>query len=132
MRVLKTWKKESLDSKADWLFPSAQGTQLSPDGAQYLLSKHTATASLQCPSLETKRVSPHVLSHTTAMLVLHSGVDRSMIAVWLGRERVDPTQMYIAADLELKEEILAKTSIGTANHKRYRPADQLLEFLKRL
>jgi len=131
-RVLKTWKSTALASKSDWVFPNSRGTKLSSDGVQYLLSKHARTAALQCPSLEAKSVSPHVLRHTTAMLLLHSGIDRSMIAIWLGHERVETTQMYIDADLKLKEEILAKTSIGSAKHKRYRPDNQLLEFLKRL
>lgn len=75
----------------------------------YLLAKHVATASAVCPSLKTKRVSPHVLRHTTAMDLLRAGVEQSVITLWLGHESIETTQMYLEANLELKEQMLDKT-----------------------
>jgi site-specific recombinase XerD len=82
--------------------------------------------------LKTKRVSPHVLRHSTAMSLLHSGVDRSVIALWLGHESMDTTQIYFHANLELKEKALAKTEPFQVRASRYRPPDQLVAFLQSL
>ncbi len=115
------------------VFPNAQGTRLSPDGVQYLLAKHVAVARERCPALKEKRVTPHCLRHTAAMELLQAGVDRSVIALWLGHESIETTQIYLDADLALKEQALAKTT--PANVKptgRYRPDDKLLAFLKSL
>jgi site-specific recombinase XerD len=98
-----------------------------------LVRKCAAVAQKTCPSLTDKRVSPHVLRHTTAMELLQSGVDRTLIALWLGHESVETTQIYLDANLAIKEEILAKTTPINANKKgRYRPDDDLLTFLKGL
>ena len=75
---------------------------LSAHGVHYLLAKHVATATSTCPSLKRKRVSPHVLRHTTAMDLLQHGVEQSVIALWLGHESIETTQVYLDADLELK------------------------------
>lgn len=85
-----------------------------------------------CLSLSQKRVSPHVLRHTAAMELLQAGVDRSLIALWLGHESVETTQIYLDADLALKEKVLAKTTPIKAKRARYRPGDQLLSSLKNL
>jgi site-specific recombinase XerD len=105
---------------------------LSRDAVERLLSKHVAVAANTCPSLRGKRVSPHVLRHTTAVNLLQAGVDRSVIALWLGHEQVETTQMYLAADLEMKERALARTAPLPAHIARYRPDDALLDFLERL
>jgi integrase/recombinase XerD len=73
-----------------------------------------------------------VLRHTAAMELLQSGVDRSVIALWLGHESMETTQIYLHADLELKEQALAKTSPFGIKMRRYRPDDKLLAFLKGL
>jgi integrase/recombinase XerD len=101
---------------------------------QFLLAKYVATAEQQCPSLKKKRVTPHVLRHSAAMELLQAGVDRSVIALWLGHESIETTQIYLDADLALKEKALAKTT-PLAKGKaagRYRPDDKLLAFLKSL
>jgi site-specific recombinase XerD len=117
---------------ADPAFPTIFGTQMSHDALQYLLDKHFAVACHQCPSLADKRVTPHVLRHTLAMNLLHHGVDRSVIALWLGHESVETTAMYLQADMQLKEQALAKTDTADVRASRYKPDDRLLAFLKSL
>jgi integrase/recombinase XerD len=130
--ALRHWMREQSGQPTDPLFPSARGQLLSRDGVEYLLAKHTNTARKKCPSLKGKRVSPHVLRHTTAMDLLQHGVDRSVIALWLGHESIDTTQAYLHANLALKEEALAKTEPFKGRVRRYRPEDQLLAFLQAL
>jgi len=132
VRVLAAWIKEQGRADSKTLFPSKRGGSLSADSVQYLVSKYTAAARKNCPSLSQKHVSPHVLRHTAAMEMLHAGVDRSMIALWLGHESVETTQIYLDADLALKEKILAKITPIESQKGRYRPSDQLLSFLKGL
>lgn len=130
--TLRAWNREQTPQSNHPVFPNARGDALSTDGVQYLLSKHVRRAQQRCESLKEKRVSPHVLRHTAAMSLLHAGVDRALIALWLGHESVETTQMYIDADLEMKEQILEKTSMPTSPVVRYRPGDQLLSFLNSL
>ena len=130
--VMKAWLQERGGSDSDVVFPNARGTQLSPDGVQYLLAKHVAQARKICPSLGEKRISPHVLRHTAAMELLQSGVDHSVIALWLGHESPETTQIYLQADLALKEKILEKTKPLNVKASRYRPSDKLLQFLNSL
>ena len=98
----------------------------------YLLAKHVAAASVRCATLKRKRVSPHVLRHTTAMDLLQAGVEQSVIALWLGHESIETTQIYLEANLELKERMLAKPSPPDGKAARYRPDDTLLAFLRAL
>ena len=130
--TLRTWLQERDACPHEPLFPSARGGHLSRDGVEYLLKKHAAQARKQCPSLANKRISPHVLRHTAAMDLLRHGVDRTVIALWLGHESVETTQVYIHADLGLKEEALAKTAPLGVRSGRYQPEDSLLEFLESL
>lgn len=132
--AVKVWLREAPRGTDSIVFPSARGIRLSADGVQYLLARHVTSAQQKCPSLKNKRVTPHVLRHTAAMELLQAGVDRSVIALWLGHESIETTQMYLDADLALKEKALSKTTPlpdGKAV-RRYRPADQLLAFLKKL
>lgn len=130
--VLKSWIKEQGADSSKILFPNREGSQMSPDTAQYLVAKYAVKAAEQCPTLKNKTVTPHVLRHTTAMELLQAGVDRSVIALWLGHERIETTQVYLDANLALKEEVLKKTAPIGAKTARYRPDDQLLKFLKGL
>ena len=130
--VLKAWIKEQGGDKSNFLFPSSRGGRLSPDAVQHALAKHVAAAQRACPSLANKRVTPHVLRHTAAMELLQAGVDRALIAIWLGHEVLDSTQVYLDANLQLKEAILAKMNPPQSKPGRYRPDDQLLSFLKGL
>lgn len=130
--VLKAWSKEQNGDGSNLLFPNRRGGRMSPDAAQHLVAKYAARAAETCPTLRNKRVTPHVLRHTTAMELLQAGVDRSVIALWLGHERVETTQIYLDANLALKEEVLKKMAPVEAKVSRYRPDDQLLKFLKSL
>jgi integrase/recombinase XerD len=130
--VVRAWMTERKGQPADPAFPTIFGTQLSHDALQYLLDKHFAVACRQCLSLADKRVTPHVLRHSLAMNLLHHGVDRSVIALWLGHESVETTAMYLQADMQLKEQALAKTDPANVRARRYKPDDHLLAFLKSL
>lgn len=130
--VLRAWLREQNGPPENPLFPNIRGGQLSRDAVEDLLAKHVRTASLRCPSLKQKRVSPHVLRHTAAMDLLQHGVDRSVIALWLGHESVETTQMYLHANLQLKEAALARTAPLNVRAGRYRPGDRLLAFLNSL
>ena len=130
--VLAAWLKEPPRASDQPLFPNARGGQLSAHGVHYLLAKHVAAAAEVCPSLNHKRVSPHVLRHTTAMDLLHQGNEQCVIALWLGHESIETTQVYLDADLEMKQRILDKTTPPNGKPGRYRPEDKLLAFLKSL
>lgn len=130
--VLTAWIREQGEDGARILFPSARGSRLSADAVQHLVAKYAAVAQKTCPSLAGKRVSPHVLRHTTAMELLQAGVDRTLIALWLGHESVETTQIYLDANLAMKEEILSKATPINAKTGRYQPDDGLLAFLKNL
>jgi site-specific recombinase XerD len=131
--ILKNWLNEPRKANTDVLFPNTRGGRLSGDGVRYILAKHIVTAAKTCPSLLRKKVTPHVLRHTVAMELLQAGVDRAVIALWLGHESVETTQIYLDANLALKEEILAKTrSQNGSNFGRYKPPDRLLAFLNSL
>ncbi|ETR69032.1 MAG: integrase/recombinase [Candidatus Magnetoglobus multicellularis str. Araruama] len=130
--ALCSWLEERNGDANDPLFPNARGKALSRDGVEYLLSKHVAIAVKSCPSLKNKRVSPHVLRHTAAMELLQNGVDTSVIALWLGHESTETTQIYIHANLQIKEQALEKTSPIDISPGRFKPNDQLLDFLKNL
>jgi len=130
--VLKAWIKELGGDESGFLFPSSSGRRLSADAVQHALAKHVTAAQRACPSLSKKRVTPHVLRHTAAMELLQAGVDRALIAIWLGHEALESTQVYLDADLPLKEAILAKINPPQSKPGGYRPDDQLLNYLKGL
>lgn len=132
LKVLNIWLKERAGADDDPLFPTLRGTKLSRDAIELLVQKHSQSASTSCPSLIGKRVSPHVLRHSTAMELLHHGVDQSVIALWLGHESVETTQIYMHADLRLKEKALARITAPASLPGRYRPDDTLLAFLEAL
>ena len=130
--VLAAWLREPPRAEEQPLFPNARGGRLSAHGVHYLLHKHVTAASANCSSLKHKRVSPHVLRHTTAMDLLQEGVECAVIALWLGHESVETTQVYLDANLALKQEVLDRTTPPSGRPGRYRPGDRLLAFLKDL
>jgi site-specific recombinase XerD len=132
VRVLRAWLREGDSAPSNALFPSLRGGSLSRDAVERLVTKYAAIAGRECPSLKVKRVTPHVLRHTTAIQLQQAGVDRTVIALWLGHEQIETTQMYLDADLKMKEEALARTAPPHVNVSRYRPPDELLAFLENL
>ena len=130
--VLRAWLRERGGLDTDPLFPSSRGGLLGRDGVQDIVAKHVVTARRVCPSLKRKRVTPHVLRHSAAMNLLQHGVDRTVIALWLGHESIETTQIYLDADLEMKEKALAKAGGPKGRPTRFRPDGQLLAFLKGL
>jgi site-specific recombinase XerD len=131
-RTLKNWMREIPAASDQALFPGAQGKRLSADGVQYALAKHLKKAAAVSSGLNKKHITPHSLRHTTAMEMLNTGVGRTVIALWLGHESVETTQMYLDADLEMKSAVLAKARMPNARHGKYRPPDPLLSFLESL
>jgi site-specific recombinase XerD len=130
--VLRAWLREIATDDDAIVFPSARGTRLSADGVQYLLSKHVDRARQSCPSLRDKHVTPHVLRHTMAMELLQAGAERSVIALWLGHESIETTQIYLDANLDIKQAALDKVEPRKGRVARFRPDDQLMAFLKAL
>ncbi len=130
--VLRAWLDERGGAPGDPLFSTSRGRRLSTDAVALIIANHAEAAAQSCPQLASKNVTPHVLRHTAAMRLLHAGVDTSTIALWLGHEQVETTQIYVHADQTIKERALARTApLGTAPG-RYRPSDTLLAFLERL
>ena len=130
--ILEIWLSERAGRPDEPAFPTARGGRLSRDALDHRITKYIAIAAQRCPTLHEKRVTPHTLRHTAAMRLLHAGVDTTVIALWLGHERVETTQIYLHADLALKEKALARTKPPDAKPGRYRPPDTLLAFLETL
>lgn len=130
--VISAWLTDRRAAPTDPLFPSRHGTAMSRDAVERRLTKHTATAARVEPTLTEKKISPHVLRHTAAMRLLAAGVDSTVIALWLGHESVATTQIYIHADLALKQQALARTAPLDTTPGRYRPSDTVMAFLDSL
>ncbi len=131
-QALRVWLSERRGADNEPLFVSNRGDRLSRDAVERIVRKHVEMASVTCSTLKGKRVTPHVLRHSAAMQLLQNGVDRTVIALWLGHESVESTQMYVHADIELKEKAMAKTQPIALSPGRYRPSDDLLAFLEGL
>jgi integrase/recombinase XerD len=131
-RALQVWFRELAGESHQMAFPSARGRQLSRDGVDYILQQAVVRAAGQCPSLRDRKLSPHVVRHSTGMHLLQSGVDIAVIALWLGHESIETTHMYLEADLQTKERALAKLAPAGAAMPRYRAKDEVLAFLATL
>jgi len=130
--ILTSWLAERAGLPTDPMFPTRRGTPLSRDALERRVAKHTATAARSCPTLAEKKTSPHTLRHSAAMRLLNADVDTTVIALWLGHENVATTQIYVHADLALKERALARTAPTTTAQQRYQPSDAILAFLESL
>jgi len=130
--ILRSWLAERTGQSADPLFPTRTGRALSRDAVERRLAKYVALAQVSSPSLAKKRVTMHVLRHSAAMRLLRAGIDTSVIALWLGHEQIGTTQIYLHADLQIKERALEKTAPIMIEPGRYRPNDKLLAFLESL
>ena len=132
VKTLRTWLAELSPTPGDPLFPTRTGGQLSRDAVERLVTKHATTAADNCPSIKEKNITPHTLRHTAAMSLLRAGVDTSVIALWLGHEDTETTQVYLHADMTIKEQALARVQQPGTSPGRYRPPDSLLAFLDNL
>lgn len=130
--LIKSWLRERQGQPETSLFPSTRGGPLSRDAVERLVGKYAAMTQKRCPSIKGKRVTPHVLRHSSAMALLRHGVDRTVIALWLGHESVETTEMYLHADLRIKERALSRTAGSRVKPPRYRPTDRVLAFLEAL
>ena len=131
-RTLRDWIEKRGANAERILFPNAGGGFLSTDGATYILRQAVQRAIPSCPSLKAKQVSPHVIRHSTAMHLLQSGVDMTVIALWLGHESLETTHGYVQADLRMKEQALEKLAPIGGSLARFKPDDALLAFLSAL
>ena len=131
-RALRNWFNEIHDMPGDLAFPSARGAMLSRHGVSYILDRIVQQAAVHCPSLKSKSVSPHVIRHSTAMHLLQSGVDTSVIALWLGHESTETTHIYVEADLATKERALENLAPPGSKSRRFRADDALIGFLASL
>jgi site-specific recombinase XerD len=130
--VLRVWLAERHGSPSEPLFPTTTGRPMSRDAIERRISHHVRAAAQACPSLHTKKVSAHILRHTAAMRLLLSGVDVTVIALWLGHEQVTTTNIYLHADMSQKERAIARTTPPNTTPGRYRAPDTLLAFLEAL
>ncbi len=121
--LMRWWLHERKAAPTDPVFPARHGGSMSRDAVERLLKRHSTAAAAKCRSLAAKTVSPHVLRHTPAVNLLQAGVDRAVIALILGHESVETTQMYLDADLATKERALARTAPVGAKHGRFRPSE---------
>lgn len=130
--ALRSRQRELASLPSDPVFPSCRGGPMSRDAVERLVTKYAVLASSACPSLKNKTVSPHTLRHTSAMQLLAAGVDRTVLALWLGHESIETTEVYVHADLTIKERAIARTAPLPTAAKRYKPTDRLLAFLEGL
>ena len=130
--VMRTWTRERAGQPGEPLFTTSTGRKLTRDALERRLAKHAATAATNCPSLQAKTITPHVLRHTAAMRLLHAGVDTTVIALWLGHEQIQTTQIYLHADLAIKQKALDRTTPPNTKPGRYQPPDRTLAFLDAL
>ena len=131
-RALQAWFRELADRQSSWAFPSARGSKLTRNGVDYILQQAVERAVSACPSLRNKKITPHVLRHTTATHLLQSGVDIAVIALWLGHESIETTHIYLEVDLATKERALSKLAPAGAEVPRFQAKDEVLAFLASL
>lgn len=129
---LRVWLRRIDHSPEAPVFPNRAGKPLTRSGIEQRLRVAVAKASARCPSLAARRISPHTLRHTTAMHLLQSGVDITVIALWLGHKDTATTHLYIEADLATKEAALRRLDQPPLKPVRYKPPDRLLAFLEAL
>jgi len=131
-RQLADWLPHVSTAGGDPLFPSRRSERLTRPGFRSRLNAAVATARQTCSSLRKRRVFPHLMRHSTAMHLLQSGVDITVIALWLGHESTATTHMYVEADLTMKKRAIQKITMPAAKSRQYRPSDRLLAFLEAL
>jgi len=131
-RALQPWFRELSGRETNLAFVSARGRKLTRNGVDYILQQAVEQAVNECPSLRDKKITPHVVRHTTATHLLQSGVDISVIALWLGHESIETTHIYLEADLTTKERALNKLAPAGVEVPRFKAKDEVLAFLATL
>jgi site-specific recombinase XerD len=129
---IRRWLTQIDDSPGKPLFPTGSGASMTRSAITDRLRRALRAAREKCPSLKDRSISPHTLRHTTAMHLLQSGVDITLIALWLGHESPSTTHIYVEADLGMKETALKAMRPPEVKHARYKPPDRLLHFLQGL
>jgi site-specific recombinase XerD len=114
------------------LLPNREGQAMSRSNVVQRLELAVARAANQAPSILKKRISPHIIRHTTAMHLLQSGVPFNVIALWLGHESTTTTHRYVEADLTMKEKALARLEAPDTAIRRFKAPDLLMQFLQSL
>ncbi|MCB1966279.1 tyrosine-type recombinase/integrase [Accumulibacter sp.] len=114
------------------LLPNRDGQSMTRSNVVQRLELAVTRAATQVPGILNKRVSPHVLRHTTAMHLLQSGVPFNVIALWLGHESPTTTHRYVEADLAMKEKALARLDAPDTTLRRFKAPDSLMRFLQTL
>jgi integrase len=130
--TLRTWLTEHTGTPEDPLFTTIRRGPMNRDALHQRLTLYATAAGTPCPSLASKNVTPHVPRHSAAIALPHAGNDITVIALWLGHESVTTTQIYLQADMTLKQQALDRTTPPTTQPGRYQPPDQLLTFLEAL
>ncbi len=130
VRRLRQWLTEIDPAPTSPVFPNRSRNRLTRSGVEHRLREAVRKATPGCPSLSEKKISPHILRHTTAMHLLQAGVDLATIALWLGHENPATTHLYVEADLQMKEAALAKLQEPAGKATRYHAPDSLLAFLE--
>lgn len=130
--LLKRWLRERGGADTDPLFVTRAGNPLSRDAIEHRLEKYVDMAGRSFPPIRQKKITMHVLRHSAAMRLMRAGIEQSVIALWLGHEQVGTTDIYLHADMEIKERALAKTAPASAATRRFKPDDKLLSFLEAL
>ena len=131
-RIIREWLPQIERNPQSPLFPNRFGKAMTRSGVEKQLSAAVAKARQKCPSLINKKVSPHIFRHTTAMHLLQSGVDLSVIALWLGHEDIATTHHYMQADIEIKRKALEKMAEPKGSVARFKPSRDVLSFLDSL
>lgn len=130
--ALRRWLDRAALGANSVVFPNRSGTALSRSGVRDRLTRAVESATQCCPSLHGKRISPHTIRRSTAMHLLQSGVDISVIALWLGHADPATTHVYLEADIAMKEAALRRIDDPSPKAARFRPRDSLLAFLESL
>ena len=128
--TLRAWLAIRGKAPAPELFLNAAGLSLTRSGFEYILAKHVAKAADRCPSLTKKRVSPHVLRHSCAMMVLQATKDLRKVSLWLGHAQMQTTEVYLKADPTEKLEAIESMTHPHLRRGHFRPVDKLLASLR--
>jgi site-specific recombinase XerD len=132
VRLVRRWLRQIDHAPDAPLLPNAQGGRMTRSGIEHRLRVAVKLAAASDPSLRRMRISPHTIRHTTAMHLLQSGVDLSVIAMWLGHESIQTTHQYLDADLESKKLALDHLKVPAIKCPKVRVPQQLVQFLKSL